>query len=192
MARKRAPGAGRPPRGEIRNKNATLTTRITVETRQALEAAAKRHRRSISQEAEVALRAYLKRPEGEARNRALALVVNNLAENIEKQTGAGWRRDAFTGEALRSAINAILIYFAPDVEESVPPRIEEQAAKMPEELAARYRTPAGLGALHAFHLVTEIESRPKPGKMVDEWSLPLSLNFDSLGLLDIVARDLGA
>jgi hypothetical protein len=103
-----------------------------------------------------------------------------------------WRRDTFTGEALRSAINVILVYLTPNAEESVPPRIEEQAAKMPEELAARYRTAAGLGELHAFHLVTEIENRPKPGKMVDEWSLPLSLNFDSLRLLDIVARDLGA
>ena len=42
MRRKRAPGAGRKPRGEFKNKSRTLTTRITAATREALERAAKK------------------------------------------------------------------------------------------------------------------------------------------------------
>ena len=42
MAKKRAPGAGRKPRGEFKGKSATLTTRITSETRAALDRAAQK------------------------------------------------------------------------------------------------------------------------------------------------------
>jgi hypothetical protein len=46
MVGKRAPGAGRKPRGEFRGKTATLTTRITPKTRAALERASRNSGRS--------------------------------------------------------------------------------------------------------------------------------------------------
>jgi predicted transcriptional regulator len=189
--RKRAPGAGRPRKAETDKKGATFTTRISWETRRGLDEAAKKHKRSVSLEAEVALRHYLKKPEGAPRNRALASIVANLAEGIEAQTGKSWRTDIFTSMAVRYAIEAVLFHFAPGTTEApaIPEAVERQAEKMPPEFAERYRKPAGFGYMRAHHLITEIESRPRPGKMVDEWTLPIGLNA-SLEMLDIIARDL--
>ena len=39
--KKRAPGGGRKPAGDIHGKSSTLSTRITAETRQALETEAR-------------------------------------------------------------------------------------------------------------------------------------------------------
>jgi hypothetical protein len=191
MARKRAPGAGRPPRGDINGKTETFTTRITPETRRALEASARKHGRSLSQEAEVGLREYLKKPTGAARNRALAAIVGNLAESIAKKTGENWRTDVFSGMALVDCIQAVLVYLTPEAEKSpaVPPAVEKQAAKMPPGFAERYRTPAGLGFMQAHSLITEIENRPRLGKMHDEWTVPIGMNA-SLEMLAVLARDL--
>ena len=191
MARKRAPGAGRPPRGDLKNKGAAFTTRITAETRRALEAAARKSGRSLSQEAEHGLRYYLEKPAGAARNRALAAIVGNLAEGIEKQTSKSWRSDIFTSMALRYAVEAVLFHFAPGIEENpaIPPAVEAQAAKMHAEFGDRYRRPAGLGHMRAYSLITEIENRPRPGKKHDEWTVPIGMNA-SLEMLGVLAGDL--
>jgi hypothetical protein len=191
MARKRAPGAGRPPRGELKNKNSAFTTRITAETRRALEEAARKHGRSLSQEAEVRLRYALEKPTGAARNRAIAYMIGNLAEGIEKQTGKSWRTDVFTSMALRYAVEAVLFHFAPGTGENpeIPPTVEKQATKMPAEFADRYRRPAGFGHMRAYSLIAEIESRPRPNKMNDEWTLPIGINT-SLEMIAILAGDL--
>jgi hypothetical protein len=191
LKRKRAPGAGRPRKAEEDKKGAVFTTRITHETRRALEASARKHRRSLSQEAEAGLRDYLKKPVGEARNRAIAAIVGNLAEGIEQQTGKSWRTDVFTSMALRYAIEAVLFHFAPGTEENpaIPPAVEKQAAKMPGEFADRYRRPAGLGHIRAYSLLAEIESKPRRGKMIDEWTAPGGMNA-SLEMIDRLARDL--
>ena len=103
LERKRAPGAGRPRKAEADKKGSAFTTRITAETRRALEGSARKHRRSLSQEAEAGLRDYLKKPAGAARNRAIGAIVGNLAQGIEQQTGKSWRTDVFTSMALRYA-----------------------------------------------------------------------------------------
>lgn len=189
--RKRAAGAGRPPRGKLKNKNSAFTTRITAETRRALEASAKKHGRSLSQEAEAGLRAYFKKPAGEARNRAIAAIVGNLAEGIEQQTGQSWRTDVFTSMALRYAVEAVLFHFAPGTEESpaIPPAVEKQAPKMHGEFADSYRRPAGLGHAQAYSLITEIQSRPRPCKMTDEWTTPVGMNA-SQEMIGLLAKDL--
>lgn len=190
MARKGAPGAGRPPRGDIKNKVETFTTRITAETRRALEASAKEHDRSLSQEAEIGLRNYLEKPSGAVRNRALAYIVCNLAAGIEAQTGKDWRSDVFSSMALRGAIEAVLLHFAPAAEERplVPEAVERRAEKMPPEFAVAYRRPVGLGHFHAHHLIAEIESASRSG-MINEWTLPITLNAP-LEKLGILAKDL--
>jgi hypothetical protein len=189
--RKRASGAGRPPRGNLKNKNSAFTTRITAETRRALEASAKKHRRSLSQEAEAGLRDYLKKPAGEARNRAIAAIIGGLAEGIEQQTGKSWRTDIFTSMAMRYAVEAVLFHLAPGTEENpaIPPAVEKQAAKMSGEFADRYRRPAGLGHMRAYSLIAEIESRPRAGKETDEWTTPIFLNA-SQEMIGVLAKDL--
>lgn len=62
MARKRAPGGGRKPKGEIFGKRAVFSTRIQIETRQALERESARNKRSLSQEVEERLKASLREP----------------------------------------------------------------------------------------------------------------------------------
>src|SRR5262245_39915466 len=57
--RKRAAGGGRKPKGHIKGKFATFSTRITPETRAALEREAARNGRSLSQESELRLQETL-------------------------------------------------------------------------------------------------------------------------------------
>jgi hypothetical protein len=191
MARKRAPGAGRPPRGEFNNKSETFTTRITPETRRALQASARKHRRSLSQEAEVGLREYLKKPAGARHNRVLASLISNVAERIEAETGKSWRTDVFTGMALHDCIEAIILYLTPEAEKNpaIPPAVEKQAGKMPPGFAERYRSPGGLGYMRAHSLITEIENRPRPGKKNDEWTAPGGINTP-LEMLGVLGNDL--
>ena len=180
MPRKRAPGAGRKPKGEFAGKAATFTTRIRPDTRSALEQGAQRSGLSLSQYVEFLLRHAALKPSGkeEQRNQALARAIATLAENIERATGLSWKNDAFTAQAVRSAIDALLFRFAPGPSDSqaVPAPIEGMAAKMPQEFAARYRAPTGLGQFVAFALISEIESE-RAGRNPDEWTAPVMNNI---------------
>src|SRR5262249_49966951 len=131
--------------------------------------------RSVSSEAEHLLRLSLQRPSGARHNQALARVVALLAERIEGETQKDWRRDPFTGQALRYAVEALLFHFTTtaDAAPAVPPALDQAAAGMPAEFAERHRKPAGLGHQHAYALITEIEQAPmpaEPAKMIDEWT----------------------
>jgi hypothetical protein len=78
--RKRAPGAGRKPKGEFTGKSATITTRIRPDTRDALEKVARANRRSLSQEVEFRLRAGLLSTDAQRRNQALTHSIARMAE----------------------------------------------------------------------------------------------------------------
>jgi hypothetical protein len=95
MARKRAPGAGRKPRGEYPGKTETFTTRIRPEVKKGLERAAAKHERSLSQEVEFGLRFYLSglKPSSLDRGshiRALGEAVMLVAQCIERATEKHW------------------------------------------------------------------------------------------------------
>ena len=140
MAKKRAPGAGRKPRGEFQGKSAVLTTRITPETRAALErAAAKGKNRSLSQVAEKALSVYLSMleasPERGDHINALGEAVKLVAQYIERATGQRWNDDAFSGEAVRQGCGTLIAHFAPRGM-PVTPRLIKEAAKL-SQLSAR-------------------------------------------------------
>src|SRR5215470_5538220 len=96
---KRASGGGRKPQGGLTGKVETFTTRITAETKFALEQAAAQSGRSVSSEAEHRLRNSLHKPSGAmaSHNVALAHAIALLAERIERETKGNWRRDSFTG-----------------------------------------------------------------------------------------------
>jgi hypothetical protein len=118
---KRRPGPK--PRGEKESKRSAFTTRLTPETREALEQAAKNHNRSISQEAEFLLERALDREKtvfdtvyelmgGKATFR-LMLVLARVVEDVEKKTGKPAATDWLTYEAIRTAINHTLEELAP-------------------------------------------------------------------------------
>jgi hypothetical protein len=192
MPRKRAPGGGRKPQGDIAGKSAAFATRIKPETRRWLEAQAKKSGLSLSQAAEHVFDREMRRAsDAERRNRALGQSIARLAEGIERDTGKSWLDDPFTGQALRCAIDALIFHFAPPLEQvsTVPPAVAEASGKMLPEIAARYRTPAGLGHIVATHLITEIELSARPTR-INEWSLPITFNA-SADELKQIGSDLG-
>ena len=148
MAKKRAPGAGRKPRGEFRGKTATLTTRITPETRAALDRAAQKSGRSLSQEVEHRLDLSIRRDRDlnhQRHIRALAEAIALLTQQVERATGKCWRDDPFTGEALRHAIEFLISHYAPHGAIEVPAPVEAAAARVPPAARDSSLTPIGVG-----------------------------------------------
>jgi hypothetical protein len=153
MIRKRGPGGGRKPRGEFKGKTATLTTRITTETRQALDNAAKKNSRSLSQEVERRLRDSLR---GDARGkphvRALGEAFMLMVQGVERATDQHWREDAFTAEALSHGLSFLISHFGPDGPPTVPKKIEETPGML-----SMADTPAKLGRIEAGSVISLVE-----------------------------------
>jgi hypothetical protein len=165
------------------------------ETRQALNTAAAAKGRSVSRMAEILLKAaLLDKATVERRNNALAAAIEQLAENIERETKKSWRDDTFTWTALRYAIEHLLWYFGPTPERqpAVPAAVNEAATKMPEGFAQQFRKPQGFGRTLAFQLIHEIEQAVEqaasPGS-INEWSLPYFFSGQPERLA-LIGRDL--
>jgi len=158
LAKKRAPGAGRKPSGEFKGKSATLTTRITPETRAAMERAAQKSGRSLSQEVEHRLNdSVLNERDRRSDVRALAEAIAIITEKVELATGKQWLQDAFTGDALRGGIEVLVRHFAPHGARVIPPNVEEAAARVLPEASERDRSPTRIGEIEAFKVITMIE-----------------------------------
>jgi hypothetical protein len=158
MPRKRAPGAGRKPLGEFKGKTATLTTRITPETRAALERAAKKSRLSLSQLVERRLDDSVLNDRNQRSDvRALVEAIAIVAEKVEIATGKHWLQDAFTGDALRRGIEVLVRHFAPHSARVIPPKVEEAAARVLPEASERDRSPSRVGEIEASKVITMIE-----------------------------------
>src|SRR5262249_18414411 len=120
---------------------------------------------------------------------ALMHVIALLVGQIERATEKKWHEDAFTGEALRHAIERLIFHFAPtpDRKMLVPPRVEEAAMRIPPRMRDRARTAADVGASQAGMIITLIENAPASDK-------PPPLNVlppDEWGFWK-VRRDLGS
>ena len=172
MARKRAPGAGRPPQGEYPNRTAQFTMRMSKETRAGLEREAKRSGRSLSQEAEHRLRQSLKFPEklyrdwGGEHHYGFGRLIAHAAQGIEMSTGKRWRDDAFAARALLAALPIIMDRLMPDeppqTPEAVKRSVDASARFVPVEQAAFYSTPEGVGASVAGGLVHSLDIHDDP------------------------------
>ncbi|MCS3896448.1 hypothetical protein M2171_005581 [Bradyrhizobium japonicum USDA 38] len=111
--KKRRPGGGRKA---TLHKVSTFSTRITAETRGALEAEATRSGLSISQLAEKLLDAGLKgrryRSDVSSPVRALALVIENIDQESKSSSAEGrdceWHNDPTIFETFRIAIGKML------------------------------------------------------------------------------------
>src|SRR5262245_35272367 len=163
MTRKRAPGGGRKPQGPFAGKTATLTTRITPETRAALERAAKKRRPrpiSLSQEVEHRLDSSIRRDREHDRKRhirALAEAVALVTEGVESATEKRWLDDTFTGDALRHAIEFFVFHFAPHGTLEVPAKVKAAASKVPPASRDRCLTPIEVGQHEAGWVISWIE-----------------------------------
>src|SRR5262249_42647592 len=190
--RKRAPGGGRKPKGPLKGKTATITTRITPETRVALEGAAAASDRSLSQEIEIRLRHSVGPDEKRAKHiKAAEELIRLAAEETERLTGVSWLTDWFTAEALRHAIDHLLGRFAPaaEGERTVPAPGGKLASVMPNDTREAYRRPVSLGLMEASRLIALIEGAEKPSTPPNEWSDPFSP--DPAFRLWLLHQDLG-
>ena len=159
MVRKRGPGGGRKPQGEFKGKTATLTTRIMPTTRRALESAARKSGRSLSQEVEYRLGKSLLINRDRRRDvGALGEAITLLLECVERATEAQWRDDAFTCRALQHGIEFLISHFGPREALAVPPSVKGAAAEMPPAWAKRYSSAKGVGENEAGRVITWIES----------------------------------
>ncbi len=156
--RKRAPGAGRRPQGEISGKVSTFSTRITSETRVALDMEAKRTRKSVSQVAEEILRRHFEKKAAgtDKPTRALCYLITEAAHLVSGARNADgspkwhWRSDPFMFRALELVLPRILQLLKPAGEPKPPP--------VNPLVAALYDTPERR-ADHAFGvIVTALES----------------------------------
>ena len=166
MARKRAPGAGRKPRGDFKGKTATLTTRITSETRAALDRAARKSNRSLSQEVEHRLNGSIRRDRDHNRHRhvrGLAETIAILTDWVEEATQKRWIDDPFTAEALRRAIEFLVFHFGAPGPPQVPASVKDAAARMPPQARDQSMTPAGVGHAAAGGLISWIEMNLNEG-----------------------------
>ena len=142
---------GRKPQGEFGGKSALFATRLTPQTRQALEWASARSGRSMSQEAEFHLRESLGRDRRRQQHIIeLGEMVMRIAQAIEKRSGKRWINDAATGEALRRAIDFAVLHFAP---RWAPPQGKNSL------------DPAELGTFEAGMLISRIEGVPEPPRV---------------------------
>jgi hypothetical protein len=182
VVRIRAPGAGRKPEGEFQGKSATLATRITASTRAALERAAGKSGRSLSQEVEARLVLSIRKDrhkDHRTQIRALGEAIMLMAQCVERATEKHWTEDAFTGEAVRQGATFLISHFAPRGTHVTPKTIQEAAVRGAGEA---YSNPTRVGEVEAGRVISWIESwnfrtiqelevaRKMPGVHVpDEW-----------------------
>jgi hypothetical protein len=137
------------PRIDPKSRRQAVNIRMDPELMRALTKAAKRRKqpalRYLTYEIEARLKESFKRPEKdidlarqENRVQALAVAVAELATMIERDTGKSWRRDAYTGKAIRAGIAALMTELSEGVGEiEVPAKMKEDLAEAPALLASR-------------------------------------------------------
>jgi len=175
MARKRRPGAGRPPNPY--GQTAALSLRVSKRMWEDLHAAAAESGRTLSREVVRRLEASLIADRTGAGGlpphiRALADVVRRVVARVERDinpAGAAdlkFIADRYTAEAVRAAIDMVLDHFsAPrDSAVMVPPRVQtdryEAVAKgrLPAVYKELWCSPVTVGLNAAMFEITIIES----------------------------------
>lgn len=183
---KRRTGGGAKPKGPFKGKSATLTTRITPETRAELERVAAETDRSLSQEAEYRIRSFADQSRKPPHIRSLAEAVSLIVARVEQRTCRRWLDDPFTAELVRQTISAFLLRISPISAGAmpIPPEIEKYAAKMPS-LGEALKSPVSLAELEAEALVYAIENAP-----VSNYEMP-GLSFPAPEGLSSIRQHLG-
>jgi len=150
--RKRAPGAGRPPKGEFAVMTEGLSIRIPVETRRRLEEVAGRNGRSLTQEVVRRLEDSMAAP---PHIQALGKMIMDMALAAEVSAQKRWVDDPFTSSAVASAVQGFVYRIRPwrlppDKPDAVPKALEAKAKSAEgshpgSNIAEQYRTAWGLG-----------------------------------------------
>jgi hypothetical protein len=136
ITKKRKAGPGRKPAGPIRAKSSNFSTRITAQTRQALEAEARAAGQSISQVAEQLLRLGIdakRKGDRSPPTRGFCYTVGELSELISnlKMQEFDWRTNPFQFEAFGLAIQKFMKTIKPAGDIRSPIEDEPLLAKSP-------------------------------------------------------------
>jgi hypothetical protein len=151
-----------------------------------MERAAQKNGRSLSQEVERRLYDSARNERSRRSDvRALAEAVAIVTEKVELATGKQWLQDAFTGEALRRGIEALVRHFAPHGAQVIPPKVEEAAARVLPEASERDHSPSRVGEIEAFKVITMIEH-------FGGWDTGNMVMSDELYRYMQILRDLGS
>jgi hypothetical protein len=199
MARKRKPGGGRKPKGPIRAKSEVFTTRITPETRRAIEREAKRSEQSISQFAERLLMLGLearRRRENYRSIRAFCFLIEQLALDMGggrwmdasqfegpkrkpvERAQDEWRTEPFYYKAFTIAVASLLDALKPkgNIEAPYNAELIEEALGDSENPALislmknTYESPENLAAYVFANLWTQLKrGHPPTAYELENW-----------------------
>jgi hypothetical protein len=180
MRRKRAPGGGRKPRGEFSNKRAQLATRVTIETRKALDAAARKSGFSLSQEIEHRLRDSLMgtdKADRDPATAALSHLITRSAETISVISKRPWNGNRWCIDALKFAVIKLL--------DQIPASESDQPAHLDVFTAEQ------LGASLALGLFRNVEQANPDDDVAASYPAEFRPTVDkAVHVLSIVRRDL--
>jgi hypothetical protein len=130
---------GRKPKPEETRKSASISARISVGTRLALDKAATAGKRSISEEIDARLTASFEvESEGVSRwgstpqARALAALLCRVIDAVEEDTGARFHKDRFTYDHVCKASGRILDAFRPEGSDGPPSTFPKALADLDE------------------------------------------------------------
>jgi hypothetical protein len=149
VKRKRAPGAGRKPKGEFANLPSPFSLRMPEDLRQQLEQAASRSNRSVSQEIlrRVTDSFEIENDKGrKPETRALCFLVARLEEIVSNETDGHWRTNPYFYRAFKQALNDLLEKMRP---------VGELVTRSPET-----RSPEECGKFVADYVWNEMHAPP--------------------------------
>jgi hypothetical protein len=132
--------------------------------RAALEAAAKKHGRSLTRELIWRLQVSLNRERIDRQDqvmRALCFLFTDLVERLHFRQGGKWHRDPFTFRAFKLAVAKLLDALEPPGEAKSPfSKLERSDSALHQQLVDWFKTPESAAA-HAAALTLESLFRPK-------------------------------
>jgi len=109
--RKRAAGGGRRPQGEFQNLTSPFSLRMPPDLRKQVEVAARRNRRSTSQEMLRRLQDSFRRDqttESDRPLRALCYLIAQVADYSSHQEPRSWRSDPFKFKTFKRGVSVLL------------------------------------------------------------------------------------
>ena len=173
-------GAGAKPKGSISNKSAWLSTRITPETRAALEHECRLSGRSLSQVAEDMLNLGLGDKEAWRHDLPVQALCYLIAQTVDACRGTRQFEltDPFVFRAFKLAMADLLHWLEPKGEiESLVDRLGEDffANYMPPHIVDTYRTPEARAKHAADFIWTKLLSAEPSGdalKLARNWKNP--------------------
>ena len=179
---------GRRPKGEFKNKLATISTRVTSDTREALEGAAAKSGRSLSQEIEWRLRRSfdeergivdkLGGPESYAFLRLIAQSIDMTARqagNIASRArghSVTWLNDPYVYDQAVKAVIVVLEAFRPEGDPARPKlkvragggQTQEETDRLTDQVLDVLGEGLGWGAGYAIDLLRHVARAPEvPG-----------------------------